>query len=87
MCYHLLLNEILLDLRCTGFQIFSCNVPGPGTQNLASHRATQALHLGFNVLQENLSTIKGHVKRAPAALFKQISTSDIHLSSPGSHNL
>jgi hypothetical protein len=33
MCYHLFLNEILLDLRCAGFQIFSCRVPGPGTQN------------------------------------------------------
>jgi hypothetical protein len=34
MCYHLFLNEILLDLRCAGFQIFSCRVPGPGTRNL-----------------------------------------------------
>ena len=100
MCYHLFCNEILLDLKCAGFQIFSCRVPGPGTrnselgtvdsnvggQNLASRRATQASHPGFNVLQDNLSAIKGHVKTAPAALFKQISTSDIHLSSPGSRN-
>jgi hypothetical protein len=33
MCYHLFLNEILLDLRCAGFQIFSCHVPGPRTRN------------------------------------------------------
>ncbi|KAG1733253.1 hypothetical protein EDD22DRAFT_955880 [Suillus occidentalis] len=58
-----------------------------GGWNLASCRATQALHPGFNVLQDNLSTIKGHVKTAPAALFKQISTSDIHLLSPESWNL
>jgi RNA-dependent RNA polymerase len=30
----------------------------------ASRRATQASHAGFNVLQDNLNTIKGHVKRA-----------------------
>jgi hypothetical protein len=39
MCYHLFLNEIPLDLRCAGFQILSCRVPGPGTRN--SVRLTQ----------------------------------------------
>jgi hypothetical protein len=34
MCYHLFLNEIPLDLRCAGFQIFSCRVPGRGSRNL-----------------------------------------------------
>ncbi|KAG2134703.1 hypothetical protein BD769DRAFT_1665149 [Suillus cothurnatus] len=39
-----------------------------GGQNLwlASHRATQASHTGFHILQDNSSTIKVHVKRAPA---------------------
>jgi hypothetical protein len=40
-----------------------------GGQNLrlASHRATQASHASFHILQDNSSTIKVHVKRAPAA--------------------
>jgi hypothetical protein len=45
-----------------------------GGRNLASHRATQASHAGICVLQDNLTTIQGNVKRAPAALFKRIST-------------
>jgi hypothetical protein len=51
-----------------------------GGRNLASRRATQASHRGFHILQDNLSTIRGHVKRAPAALFRNISTSVGHLT-------
>jgi hypothetical protein len=51
-----------------------------GGRNLASRRATQASHPGFHILQDNLSTIRGHVKRAPAALFRNISTSVGHLT-------
>jgi hypothetical protein len=131
-----LLNEILPDWKCAGYQIFICRLPGPGTwksvwltqiwvvrtwhligqhklhtldskfckttcapskamsgdhlllrelrnfdllpplstvdpkvgnRNLASHRVTQASHPGFQILQDNLCTIKGHVRRSPAA--------------------
>jgi hypothetical protein len=42
---------------------------GFGGQNLqlASCRATWALHASFHMLQDNSSAIKVHVKRAPAA--------------------
>ncbi|KAG1800743.1 uncharacterized protein HD556DRAFT_1304758 [Suillus plorans] len=42
--------------------------PNLGGRNLASRRATQASHPGFQILQDNLCTIKGHVRRSPAAL-------------------
>ena len=41
--------------------------PKVGNRNLASRTATQASHLGFQILQDNLCTIKGHVRRSPAA--------------------
>ncbi|KAG2737725.1 hypothetical protein P692DRAFT_20761060 [Suillus brevipes Sb2] len=38
-----------------------------GSLNFTSCRATQASHPGFHILQDNLSVVKVHVKRAPAA--------------------
>ncbi|KIK32077.1 hypothetical protein CY34DRAFT_19313 [Suillus luteus UH-Slu-Lm8-n1] len=59
---HLLLRELgMLHLNFGGW-------------TWVSYRATQVLHSKFHILQDNLSVIKGHVKRAPAALFQRIST-------------
>ncbi|KAG1811059.1 hypothetical protein EV424DRAFT_1349769 [Suillus variegatus] len=63
------------DADTSGSDTFFGIVLGPGTRNSenfggrkwVSHKATQASHPGFHILQDNLCTIKGHVKRSPAA--------------------
>jgi hypothetical protein len=54
-------REHLLLLKLS---MLHSNFSGQNLQ-LASHRATQASHASFHILQDNSSTTKVHIKKAP----------------------